>query len=54
MSWKTYSIPWDEWVEFCTEHNEDPRKIADLSFGTDGGDGYTVICMDDPPERNDE
>ena len=51
MTWKTYSIPWDEWVEFCAEYNEDPYEIADMNFGTGGGDGYTVMCVDDPPER---
>ena len=54
MNWKTYSIPWDEWIEFCNEYNEDPREIADLSFGTGGGDGYTVMCVDDPPERGEK
>lgn len=51
MSWKTYSIPWNEWVEFCAEYDEDPYEIADLSFEAEGGDGYTVACRDDPPIR---
>ncbi len=50
MSWKTYSVSWNEWVRFCTEHNEDPHEIADLSFETSGGDGYTVTCRDDPDD----
>lgn len=54
MSWKTYSVPWNEWVEFCAKHDEDPYEIADLSFEINGGDGYTVICNDDPPERGED
>ena len=54
MSWKTYSVLWDEWVELCAKYDEDPHEIADLSFETEGGDGYTVMCQDDPPERERE
>ena len=53
MTWKTHSVPWDEWVKFCAEYDEDPYEIADLSFETEGGDGYTVMCQDDPPEREE-
>ena len=54
MNWKTYSVSWDEWVRFCAEHGEDPYEIADLSFETNGGDGYTVVYQDDPPEREED
>ena len=50
MSWKNYYIPWDEWVELCNKHGIDPRENCDLSFEhPGGGDGYTVVCNDDPP-----
>ena len=54
MTWKTHSVPWDEWVKFCAEYDEDPREIADLSFETGRGDGYTVMCQDDPPRKEQE
>jgi len=54
MSWKTYSIPWNEWKEVCAENDIDPYENADLSFETGGGDGYTVKCQDEPPEREPE
>ena len=54
MTWKTYSIPWDEWRGFCVQNDIDPYENVDLSFDEGGGDGYTVACSDDPPEREDE
>lgn len=34
---KTHKIyDWEDWVELCEEHHENPHEIADLSVGYPG------------------
>jgi len=45
---------WEEWVEFCKEHDEDPYEICDCSFDKGGGNTFDVEYIGDVPEREEE
>ena len=58
---KTHKIyDWEDWVELCEEHNENPHEIADLSLPArrqiGGGDteDYEYEGNWEVPERKEE
>ena len=56
---KTHKIyDWEDWVELCEEHNENPHEIADLSLPArrqiSGGDSEDYIFCGDYPESEEK
>lgn len=49
---KTYSLTWEEWVEYCAERGIDPRKHCEDGEDLGGGDIFTVVCYEQPPKEN--
>ena len=50
---KTYYISWEQWERHCARHGIDPRKQCEDGEDLGGGDSYTVVCRDDPPEKEE-
>jgi len=48
---KTYSLNWKEWIEFCAEHDIDPRENCEYGFDLGGGYSFEVVCYEKPPEE---
>jgi len=56
---KTHKIyDWEDWVELCEEHHENPHEIADLSIPArrqiSGGDTDDYIYCGLYPEEEDD
>ena len=49
MKDKTIRLSWPEWVEYCAEHDLDPRKQLEDGHDLGGGNSLTIECLDDPP-----
>lgn len=48
---KTYHVSWEQWERHCAERGIDPREQREDGQDLGGGDSYTVVCRDDPPEE---
>lgn len=46
---KTIQLSWAEWLEYCAEHNLDPREQSEDGYDLGGGNSITFECHDDPP-----
>ena len=51
---KTYSLTWEQWVEYCAEHNINPHQQCEDGYDLGGGDSFTVACHDKPPKEYEE
>lgn len=54
MAGKTVRLNWEEWQEYCLEHELNPRKTCEDSRDLGGGDSYEVVCIDEPPKEEHE
>lgn len=51
MKDKTHRLSWPGWVEYCAEHDIDPREHCEDGYDLGGGNSITIMCADDPPEE---
>jgi len=51
MSPKKVRLNWEEWQEYCAEHNIDPRKHCEDGIDLGGGNSIEIVCVDEPPEE---
>ncbi len=50
----TYHLTWEEWVEYCAEHDIDPREQCEDGHDLGGGNSIDFVCDEDPPEEEEE
>lgn len=44
---KTHMVRnWEEWKEFCREHNVDPEEVFEYGFDLGGGNSFDVYVHD--------
>ena len=51
MAGKTIKLNWEEWKEYCAEHDIDPYENYEDGHDLGGGDSYEVVCYDEPPRE---
>ncbi len=54
MKDKTIRMNWQEWKEYCAEHDINPREVLEDYYDLGGGNSLTIECRDDPPEEYEE
>lgn len=54
MAGKTFIFSWEEWEEFCAEHDINPCENGEFGLDLGGGNSLTIECRDDPPEEETE
>lgn len=54
MKDKTIRMNWEEWIEYCAEHDIDPRKQSEDGYDLGGGYSISIICVDVPPEEKEK
>ncbi len=52
MKDKTIRMNWQEWKEYCAEHDLNPREVLEDYYDLGGGNSLTFECHDDPPEED--
>lgn len=50
----THHLTWEEWVEYCAEHDIDPREFCEDGHDLGGGNSIDFVCYEDPPEEEEE
>jgi len=48
---KTYHVTWEQCERYCDERDINPREQCEDGEDLGGGDSYTVVCNDEPPEE---
>lgn len=51
---KTYHVTWEQWETHCAERGIDPREQSEDGQDLGGGDSFSVICHEEPPEEYEE
>ena len=53
MKDKTVRMNWKEWVEYCAEHDINPREFLEDHYDLGGGNSLAISCYEDPPEEEE-